>query len=321
MTSSPHRTLDLRPPAPGIFVCVVVVAVLPIFPASPGGDPLGFAPRAADAQTANDAQLAARIMTVLLNHPTLGDQPIEVDVRAGVATLSGRVRSADDAQQAVELVRALSGLQDVQSTLQVGGVETFAGPPDSVRFGGPIERPTGPTRGRVGIGVGLGYANSTDDDLGNTTLVGPIFRLAPKAGWGPTLALGWFTTDLKRGPGGEPGLARLSVKPILGGMAYTVLRGRLSTSFSLTGGYVFNGLDVDTDRVDVNRAIDVGNSLAGRAGVSVWYELTRRIGINVSGGYVATRPEVTFISGDVIRKATVRADATVVGAGLTFWIF
>jgi hyperosmotically inducible protein len=70
-------------------------------------------------ETIDDATITTRVKTSLLNDPQVGGLRIDVDTFKGVVTLSGRVKSKDEEQQAIQLARRIEGVQDVKSTLQV----------------------------------------------------------------------------------------------------------------------------------------------------------------------------------------------------------
>lgn len=182
--------------------------------------------------------------------------------------------------------------------------------------------PTNPPKKRVAIGVSLGFANTVNSDLNNALLVGPLLRFRPKSGWGFEGAGEWFSTTIRKSPVGEPWSdTRLQVRPIMGGVAYNVVRERLSMAFSVTGGLSFNGLNVDTECACENKATDVNKSLIGRTGVSIWYDITSRMSFNIVGGYIVNRPEVTFSSNGITKKAVINGDTAVISAGIAFWIF
>ena len=182
--------------------------------------------------------------------------------------------------------------------------------------------PTNPPKKRVAVGVSLGFANTVNNDLSNALLVGPLFRFRPKSGWGFEGAGEWFSTTIRKSPVGEPWSdTRLQVRPIMGGVAYNVVRERLSMAFSVTGGLSFNGLSVDTECACENKALDVNKSLIGRTGVSIWYDITSRMSFNVVGGYIVNRPEVKFSSNGITQKAVINGDTAVVSAGIVFWVF
>ena len=67
-----------------------------------------------------DAQTAVRVKTALVNHESLGTLPIDVQVRSGVVTLDGTVRSTDDVESARTLALGVAGVARVESRLQIG---------------------------------------------------------------------------------------------------------------------------------------------------------------------------------------------------------
>jgi len=67
--------------------------------------------------------------------------------------------------------------------------------------------------------------------------------------------------------------------------------------------------------------VEVGNSLAWRPGVSVWFDLGRRFALNVSGGYVMTRLRITVLEGGRLVKRDERGDTAVVHGGLAYKLF
>jgi BON domain len=67
----------------------------------------------------DDASVTARVRTVLMNDTEIAARTIEVATSSGVVTISGVVRSPDEAERALDLVRRVEGVRDVRSTLQV----------------------------------------------------------------------------------------------------------------------------------------------------------------------------------------------------------
>ena len=90
-----------------IFVCVLLLVVS----ATACGKSVG--------ETIDDATITARVKTALLNDPLVAGTKIDVDTTLGVVTMSGIVKSQAEEQRAVELARAVGGVKDVKSTLQV----------------------------------------------------------------------------------------------------------------------------------------------------------------------------------------------------------
>jgi len=90
------------------FVRVVFIALALFLSAAACG--------ATSSQGITDAQIAARVKTVLLNDAELGTLPIELRVDGGVVVLSGRVRTAEDRDRALALAGVVSGVADVRDT-------------------------------------------------------------------------------------------------------------------------------------------------------------------------------------------------------------
>ena len=100
------------------------------------------------------------------------------------------------------------------------------------------------TQGRVSVGASVTNNNTTDDDLGAVTGVGPLVRLNPHRGWGPAGAFNWFRADVRNPSGAGGDFARLRVRPLMGGVSYTVGPPAVLTSFSIVGGPSFNKAEV-----------------------------------------------------------------------------
>ena len=280
-----------------------------------------------------DAQTAVRVKTALVNDAVLGTLPIEVSAEAGVVTLSGNVSAAGEVDLALALVRGVAGVVRVESALTVGAAdETME---DRRRRMRPVD-PTVATRARlpalaprpeegpmrvVGLGASVKVTRPSETALERSLVVGPLLRLRPRNGLGPTVAFNWTNTEIGTGPGGQPGLAAIQLRPVMGGVELGTVRGRFWAGASIVGGFSFNKLNVDTARVGPGRAIAVGHSFVWRPGAAVWIDVTRRVGINVFGGYLFTSPEVTFASDRSIATERVSANSAVVSVGVAYWIF
>ena len=194
---------------------------------------------------------------------------------------------------------------------------------------GSVDGAIAQTKGRVSIGASVVLVSPTDEDVERSLVVGPLVRLNPKRGWGPAGALNWFRTDLRHPDGSGPAVARLVVRPLMGGIAYTIGPDRALTSFSVVAGPSFNSIELkdaflhslpaglQTPAVDVKKT-----SLAVRPGVGVTLTIAPRAAIVGFGGYVINRPNVTFRNqfGQELRDRW-KTDAFVLSAGLVFSLF
>lgn len=70
-------------------------------------------------QTIDDTSITTRVKTAMLNDPNVGGLRIDVDTFKGVVTLSGRVKSQTEKDQAIALARSVNGVTEVKDALQI----------------------------------------------------------------------------------------------------------------------------------------------------------------------------------------------------------
>ena len=70
-------------------------------------------------ETIDDTTITTRVKTAMLNDPAVGGLRIDVDTFKGVVTLSGRVKSESEKEQAMTLARRVSGVTQVKDALQI----------------------------------------------------------------------------------------------------------------------------------------------------------------------------------------------------------
>ena len=70
-------------------------------------------------ETIDDTTITTRVKTAMLNDPAVGGLGIDVDTYKGVVTLSGRVKSQPEHDQARALARRVDGVTEVKDALQV----------------------------------------------------------------------------------------------------------------------------------------------------------------------------------------------------------
>src|SRR5919106_1163779 len=70
-------------------------------------------------ETIDDTSITTRVKTAMLNDPAVGGLRIDVDTYKGVVTLSGRVKSQTERDQAIALARRTSGVVEVKDAMQV----------------------------------------------------------------------------------------------------------------------------------------------------------------------------------------------------------
>lgn len=79
-------------------------------------------------ETIDDTTITTRVKTAMLNDPQVGGLRVDVDTFKGVVTLSGRVKSQAEHDQAIALARRTSGVVEVKDALQIAPDAT---PPDA----------------------------------------------------------------------------------------------------------------------------------------------------------------------------------------------
>jgi osmotically-inducible protein OsmY len=67
----------------------------------------------------DDTTITTRVKTAMLNDPAVGGLRIDVDTFKGVVTLSGRVKSQSERDQAIMIARNIDGVVEVKDALQV----------------------------------------------------------------------------------------------------------------------------------------------------------------------------------------------------------
>ena len=70
-------------------------------------------------ETIDDTTTTTRVKTAMLNDPAVGGLRIDVDTFKGVVTLSGRVKSTAERDQAIAIARRTEGVVEVKDALQV----------------------------------------------------------------------------------------------------------------------------------------------------------------------------------------------------------
>jgi hypothetical protein len=270
-----------------------------------------------------DAQTAARVKTALVNDPEIGGFAIEVRVARGVVTLSGRVRTQEQVGRAVDLVRTVPGVSRVEPTLQVGPELPFEAvvprdPPGSRDPRVFEERDLG--RGLLALGASLGWSVPNPESLKTRVSISPLIKVGSPRGLGPTMAFDWFHADLES-VGGAATLTRVHVKPLMGGIGYTVGAGRVSFAPSVVAGYAFNSLTVTDRGVVQGLPVEVGNSFVWRVGASAWYDVSRRFAFNASMGYLMTGLRLTVLAGDTLERIDASGDTTILHLGIAYRVF
>jgi hypothetical protein len=179
------------------------------------------------------------------------------------------------------------------------------------------------TEGRVSAGVSMTHNATTDGDVASATGVGLLVRLNPREGWGPAGAFNWFRADLEHPAGGAGDFARLRVRPLMGGVSYTVASGATLTSFSIVVGPSFNKAEFKQPYIALPvETIDADNSFAVRPGVGITWTVAPRVAVVGFAGYLINRPGIVYRNGlgQELRDRW-KADAVVLSVGAVYSLF
>jgi hypothetical protein len=183
------------------------------------------------------------------------------------------------------------------------------------------------TEGRVSVGGSVTFVKPTDSDLNSFFGGGPLVRLNPRKGWGVAGALNWFRADIDNPSGASGDFARLRVRPLMAGVAYTVGNQPVLVSFSIVAGPSFNKFTFRDDFLNslpgsTRPSSDINTSFAVRPGVGVTFTVAPRVAIVGFGGYMINRPDIVYrdVSGQEFRNRW-KADAAVLSVGAVYSLF
>ena len=70
-------------------------------------------------ETIDDTTITTRVKTAMLNDPAVGGLRVDVDTFKGVVTLSGRVKTQAEKDQAIALAKKIDGVVEVKDALQI----------------------------------------------------------------------------------------------------------------------------------------------------------------------------------------------------------
>ncbi|MGC4085088.1 MAG: hypothetical protein QM736_23975 [Vicinamibacterales bacterium] len=121
----------------------------------------------------------------------------------------------------------------------------------------------------------------------------------------------------------------LHVRPFLGGYGYSHRFGRTMATAKLLAGYSFNSFDMlpafgikyATARDVIEVKTDVSNTFILRPEVSLWTDISEKIGLNISLGYIVSRPDVTISTAVGRDVRSINADMVMFKVGAVYSVF
>ena len=151
-------------------------------------------------------------------------------------------------------------------------------------------------KGRFLAGATWGVVETLDADVGRRHRVSPFFRWnSRREGWGPSFGFSAYEVDLQVAtPDGPVTAGALSVRPVMAGLGYNVVTGRLRTSAGIVAGYSFNKVTVDRAMPPgVTVAVSIDHSWSAGPRVGAILALAPRFALIGSAGYTFSQPTVT----------------------------
>jgi hypothetical protein len=174
---------------------------------------------------------------------------------------------------------------------------------------------------RFGVAVNVVRVFPTDREVDPVVDIGGSGGFFPDHGWGPAFGLSWFTTDVSSG---GLKIGELKTRPVLGGVGYTWVRGRLATKASVTAGIVFNSATLDEAllaQISGPASLDVRNSFAVRPAVGLEYSVLRKLAVKGTLAYLATRPSIVVTTSAGQTRGTWNASSASLQAGVVIYPF
>ncbi|HEY7172556.1 MAG TPA: hypothetical protein VH417_17005 [Vicinamibacterales bacterium] len=184
---------------------------------------------------------------------------------------------------------------------------------------------------RLALGANFNTAIAAAPDNTSASHVGFQWRLGhSEGGWGWRFGFNWYSTDIGARVVDSPvELGELHVRPIMIGYGYTHKVRRVAMSANLLAGYAFNKFSLG-DRASAVYRVATGNQPVSSGAqntvvvfpeLSMWRDINRRVGLNVSVGYMFARPEVSVETTGGTYHHSVRADTVRIKVGAVYSIF
>jgi hypothetical protein len=151
-----------------------------------------------------------------------------------------------------------------------------------------------------------------------------------KPGWGFHWGFNWYAVKLERPIGGAViELGELHVRPIMAGYGYTTKIRAYSITADVLGGYGFGAINIsDPARAAYRAALGVAtaeanatNTVVLKPEIGVWYDMTKKVYVNVNAGYMMARPDVEVVTTAGIFRRKARADQFILKVGVVYSIF
>jgi len=182
----------------------------------------------------------------------------------------------------------------------------------------------------LGASVTTRLAESTES-AGSSTL-GLEIRLGHQHdGWGWQYSFfSWFDTGVTLPVNGRTtDLGSIRMRPVMIGYGYTRVRGRATFTGDLLGGYSFNSFHLDPVAAAVYAAgtdptrieAEASNTFVVKPEVQVWYDVSKRIGVKGSLGYLVAHPDLVVTGPFGEDRRSIKANTFLFTIGVVYSIF
>jgi hypothetical protein len=187
------------------------------------------------------------------------------------------------------------------------------------------------TTGKFALGAHVSKRASTGPDAHGNLGIGLLWRIGhSKTGFGWDWGLNWISVDVDRSIGGtDTDFGELKIRPIMGGYGYTHVIGRTSISAKAFAGYAFTSMTMSPPASDAYRdrlgarsiTADPSNTLVVKPEVSMWQDLSEKIGLKATVAYLVARPHIAVRSTIGEDKRRIKADMLMFKVGMVYSIF
>jgi len=187
------------------------------------------------------------------------------------------------------------------------------------------------TDGRFAIGLDFSVRAAPDGDARGHKGVGVLWRFGHgRSGWGWHWGLGWYEADLDLPIADRTvEFGEIHIRPAMAGYGYTYRAGRTSITADVLAGVALVSLNMAPAANDFYRQRLGANDLSTPASVTVttkpevgvWYDVSDKIGLHISGSYVVARPQITIESSLGEDRRRIRADLMQLRVGLAYSVF
>ena len=187
------------------------------------------------------------------------------------------------------------------------------------------------TKNRVALGVAVAGKLASGDEAQGTYGPGVTWRFGTsKEGWNIKYGLNWYKAEISRDIANEvQAFGTLRVRPVMVGYGYTHVMGRSSVAGNVLGGYSFNKFSLHDSAASALRTslgassvvTDVANAFVLKPEISMWRNVSEKIGVNFNVGYIVSRPFVTVEADASQERRRIHADALTMSFGIVYSVF